>query len=646
MSYLTALILGLGSGAVIAALGLGVVVAHRVSRVVNFAHAAIGMYVAFVYYELRASGDLVLPFLGLPDRVHLVDRPTVSTALILSLVLAALCGALIYLVIFRPLRNAPPLARVVASLGLFVYLIAIAGLRFVGTGSASLILDGPLPDHLVIWGDLRVIADRYWLAVIVVIAAAVLSVGYRFTRLGLATRAVAGNERGAVLMGVSPNAIGIVNWVIASVLAGGAVILAAPVVRLEPTATSLLIVPAVAAALPGKFNSVWITVFTGLGIGMAQSLIQHLQRIWEWLPDLGLQQGLPLLIVLVTLAIQGEALPDRSALQTAQLPRAPDTRWVPAVTAVLLVIGIVVASFAASEWRSGLIISAIATIVALSVVVLTGYVGQISLATFAMAGVAAFAMVRFTDDWSMPFPIAPILGVLVAVFVGAVAAIPAVRVRGLNLAIATLAGAVAVEELVFKWGWFTGGFAGATAESPSIFGFDLGISALGKDFPRRTFVIMVLVLAALSIVAVGNLRRGSTGRRWLAVRANERAAAAAGIPVAQVKLSAFAISSALAGLAGVLLAYQRSIVSAGSFGVLDSLVAVAIAYLAGIATPIGAVVAGVLATGGLLTVFLDSISDSASKYQFAVNGIMLIVAAIKFPQGIVGVRNRKAKVAT
>ncbi len=636
MNHLTSLIVGLGSGAVIAALGVGVVVAHRASRVINFAHVSLGMYVAFVYYELRSSGELVLPILGLPARVSPVPRPTVATAFVMCLVLAAACGALIYAVVFRPLRSAPALARMVASLGLFVYLIAIVGLRFGTRGAVALVIDGPLPDHIVEVGSLRVPADRYLLAVIVVAVTAVLALGYRFTRLGLATRAVAENERGAVLMGISPNAVGVVNWMIASMLAAAAVILAAPVIRLDPSTTSLLIVPAVAAALPGRFNSVWATVATGFAIGMAQSEILSLQGEWEWLPRIGLQQGVPLLVVLVTLAVRGEVLPDRSAIAGPRLASAADTRHVPAVATVLLIVGVVATVFVGSDWRSGIITTAISTIVALSVVVITGYVGQISLATFAVAGIAAFSMVRFTADLGLPFPVAPVAGVAVAVLAGQVAALPAVRVRGLNLAIATLAAAVAVEELAFKWSWFTGGFEGAVTESPTLFGIDLGVSAIGDAFPRRTFVAMTLVCAAASLVVVANLRRGATGRRWLAVRANERAAAAAGISVARVKLSAFALSSTLAGIAGVLLAYSRTIVSSSSFGVFDSLTAVALAYLAGIATPIGAVVAGVLGAGGLLTVSLDAVSDNASSYQFAVNGIVLMVAAVRFPQGIVG----------
>ncbi|MCZ7527061.1 MAG: hypothetical protein M5U14_12170 [Acidimicrobiia bacterium] len=105
------LLLGLGGGAVVAALALGLVLTHRASGVINFAHGATGMYVAFVYFELRRSGDLVLPLLGLPARVHLVDRPTELTALTASMLVAAAVGVLVYGLVFRPLRRAAPSPR-------------------------------------------------------------------------------------------------------------------------------------------------------------------------------------------------------------------------------------------------------------------------------------------------------------------------------------------------------------------------------------------------------------------------------------------------------------------------------------------------------------------------------------------------------
>ena len=307
-----------------------------------------------------------------------------------------------------------------------------------------------------------------------------------------------------------------------------------------------------------------------------------------------------------------------------------------AVTGVVVLAGIVALVTLDSSYRLGIIISAIATVVALSVVVLTGLVGQISLATYALAGTAGFAMVRVGDSLGLGFPLAPLVGIIVAVGFGILAGLPAVRVRGLTLAVTTLAASIAIEELLFRWSWFSGGAEGARVPEPTIFGVDLGIAAPGDAYPRVAFGVLVLGAMALAMALVVNLRRGTTGRQWLAVRANERAAEAVGVPVARVKLGATAVAAGLAGLAGVLLAYQSQVVSAGSFGAIESLVAVAMAYLAGIATPVAALLAGVLTAGGLLTVVLDELSEGSSKYQFALNGLLLMVIAVRFPAGLIG----------
>ena len=641
-SHVTFLLLGLGAGAAIAALGLGVVVTHRTSGIINFAHAAVGMFIAFSYYELRASGDLVLPILGLPERLHLIDRPTVGTAFIIVLVYAALVGAGLYWAIFRHLMNAPALAGTVASLGLLLYLIAMAALRFDSQSASVLVLDGPLPNRIVKLGSVVSPLDRYLLAGIVIAAGVLLAAVAKWTRFGLATTALAENRKGVALLGISPDRVGTASWMIAVVLAGGALILAAPIVRLDPGTTSLLIVPALAAALPGRFIGLGSTVATGLALGMAQSELLSLQADWDWLPDIGLQQGIPFVLILATLAFRTEALPSRSSTaESRRLPSAPDHRYAIHVVLASAAAGALGLLLLGSSWRSGIIVSGIAALIALSVIVLSGLVGQVSLATYAVAGVAAFAMVRASDDLGLPFPLAPIVGICVAVLVGLIAGVAGLRSRGMTLTIATLAAAVAVEELVFRWDWFTGGLTGATVDRPSLLGVDLGISARGAAFPRKSFGILVLVLLVAGMLTIIKLRRSNTGRRWLAVRANERAAASLGISVETVKLEAFAVASLLAGVAGTLIAYQRELVSAGSFGVLDSIVALAIAYLAGIAAPIAALLAGALATGGLLTTALDALSDGASDRQFAVNGLLLIIAAVRYRNGILGLRPRR-----
>ena len=634
--HLTYLALGLGSGAVIALLGLGVLVTYRASGVINFAHAALGMYVGFAYYELRQSGDLVLPVLGFPDRVHIIDRPTVITAAGVCLLLAAAVGAIVYLLIFRPLRPAPPLARVVASLGLMAYLIGIVGLRFEGAAATTLRLDGPLPSDLRTVLGVQAPTDRWLLGVLTLAIATGLWALYRYTAFGLATRASAESEEGALLLGLAPTPIGLVNWMLAVAIGAIAVIAAAPVTGLDPTGTSLLIVPALGAALLGRFEAVWLTVFAGLGIGMLQSELFNVQRTSDWLPEIGIQQGVPFLVVLIALMWRGSTLPGRDALSVGRLPPALAPTHTIAVTALASVAGIVGLYALDSEWRLAIIISAIAAITALSIIVLTELVGQMSLATFALAGTAAFAMIRSAESLGLPFPFAPILGIGVAVVVGTLAGLPAFRVRGLTLAVATLAASIAIEELLFKWSWFSGGASGSTVPEPSIFGIDLGISAVGDAYPKQAFGVLVLLCMFGSMVVVVNLRQRSTGRRWLAVRANERAAEAAGVSAVRAKLTANALASGLAGLSGVLIAYERQAISGSSFAALQSLFAMAIAYLAGIATPVAALLAGVLTAGGLLTILLDTLSEGSSKYQFTMNGLLLIVVAVRFPAGVIG----------
>jgi len=288
-----------------------------------------------------------------------------------------------------------------------------------------------------------------------------------------------------------------------------------------------------------------------------------------------------------------------------------------------------------SDWRGAIIVSGIAAVLSLSVVVITGYVGQISLAQYALAGISAFMVVRITEGMGIHFPFTPILAALVAVAAGLIVGIPAVRVRGINLAIATLAAAVAIEELVFKWQWFTGGLVGSRVEAPTLFGWDLSANLAG-EFERWQFGLLVVVVTALLFIAVGNLRRGNTGVRWLAVRSNERAAAAAGINVAGTKLRAFAVSSFIAGLGGTLIAYRQPTLTPGDFLVIASLVALALAYLAGITSLAGAALAGAMFNAGLLTVALEHINEGSSEYQFTVNGLLLIVVAVVYPSGITG----------
>lgn len=622
---------------------------RRASNVINFAHAAIGVYLASAFFELRRSGDLVLPVLGLPARVHLVPRPTITTALTVTVTLGALVGLVVYYLVFRPLRDASALARVVASLGLLLYLQEVVRMRFPTAGAAVQVRRKVLTETPVHLLGTTVSANRLILAGLALVVAAALGATFRYTRFGLVTRAAAESEKGALLLGISPDAAGAINWVLASVLAGMAVVLIEPITGLDPTTTSLLVVPALAAALVGDLRSFGWTTAGGLGIGMIQSLILGYavrpDTTWipDWLPTTGLQQAIPVIVIVALLAWRGDRLPDRAALTARRLPPSPTPRhvalWCAAGSAA--VVGALF-TFDAPH-RQALMVSMVFALLALSVVVVTGYVGQISLAPLAFAGVAGFTTIHLAA--TLPMPLAIVLAAGFSSALGILVGLPATRVRGMTLAVATLAAAVAIEALVLGSESFSGGAAGMSAPRPRLFGLDLGISARGADNFRPAFGIVVLIVLLCACVGVANLRRNRTGLRWLAVRANERAAAAAGIDVRRAKLGAFAVSSFIAGLAGALMAFSATTLSPSSFMVIGALVVVALTYLGGVSSIGGALVAGAMTQSGLITTVTDTWSGGASgKYVFALSGIALIVTAIAAPEGLTGLmRDRVTK---
>lgn len=637
----------------IAVLAVGLIVSFRTSNVLNFAHAAMGMYVAYAYFGLRnfdvagrdLGGDLPLPIIGLPTHVHVIDRPTVATALAVALVAAVVLAAVVYGLVFRPLRDAPALARVVASLGVFLYLQSVMQLRTseTGAGAASLKLTSLLPRSAVAIGDASVPWASFVLAGLAILAALGLGAVYRYTRFGLATRAAAEHEAGAMLTGLSPDGLGFLNWVIATVSAGIAIILFAGASgRLDPTETSLLVVPALAAALLGRMSSFWIATAAGLGISMAQSVLGTFQArsdwLPHWLPNGGLREALPVLVILAAITVTGARLPTRGAIVDARLPESPVPRR--PVLAALVLGGITVVGLLTLDelWRLAIVVSVIAAIVALSSVVLTGYVGQISLAQYAFAGLAAFATAKLAVE-GIAFPWAPLLAIATTVVVGVIVGLPALRVRGITLAVATIGAAVTIEQLVFNSPSLTGL---RDLPAPHLLGIDLSFLAGGRDNFRPTFGIFAVVVLALCAVAVANWRRSATGLRWLAVRSNERAAAAAGIDVGATKLHAFAVSSGIAGIGGALLAYELPALSPQQFLVVGALAVLALCYLGGIATVTGALVAGALASGGLLTQLQGGATAEASSYQFAVSGLLLVVVVIVAPDGLALVGRRLA----
>jgi ABC-type branched-subunit amino acid transport system ATPase component/branched-subunit amino acid ABC-type transport system permease component len=620
------LLLGVGNGAVFGALALALVLTYRSSGVLNLATSAVALYAAYTFAFLR-QGQLFIPIPGPPALVSVGGPMAVGPAMVIALAAATVLGLLSYLVIFRPLRHSPPAAGLVASVGVLAVIQGVIAAR-VGTGVVSV---GPVfPSSTLTIGGFAVTSDRLYLGATIIVIAAALAAVMRFTRFGLATRAAAETEKGAVVTGLSPDRIAVSNWVLSSLIAGLAGILISPIVPLQPVAYSLFIVPALAAALLGQFSAIAPTVVAGLAIGMIQSWITFLQAEHPGLPQTGLQEMVPLVLIFVLLAARGRSLPGRGTLITHTLGRAPRPRTVTVPAAVGIVAGVAAIVATQGQYRAALVTTLITAVICLSLVVVTGYTGQISMAQLTLAGASGFLLSTATTSWGLPFPIAPLVAALITTGIGLVLGLVTLRSRGMTLAVVTLAFAVAIEAFWFDNSSLNGGLTGAPVRPPMLFGLNLGP---GTGTVRAAFAIMCLVVLVGVAVSVALLRRSRLGGAMLAVRANERSAAAAGINVRAVRLAAFGIGAFIAGLGGDLLTYQQTLVPAASFTALGGIGLFATAYLAGVTSVSGGVLAGILADGGLLFVWLNGLVSFGSWYD-VITGVLLIVTVIFNPEGM------------
>ncbi|HEY2265003.1 MAG TPA: ABC transporter permease, partial [Streptosporangiaceae bacterium] len=600
--------------------------------VVDFAHGAVAMFIAYVFVNLRSFGQLELPVVLIPHQISLNGGTGLNTglAIIISLVYAAVLGLVLYVLIYRPIRSASPLTRVCASVGVMLGLEAIAVLNF----STQPVATNPIfPSSALSLAGITFPEDRLYFTGVVVIIAVALALAYRFSRFGLATRAGAENDRGAALTGISANQIAGQNWIIATVLAGAAGILIAPVASLDPNSYTLFVVPALAAALIGRFQSFWLTALAGLLIGCAQSEITKLITVWTWLPQQGLGDAIPFVVIIVVMAARSRTVLARGGEAAERNPSIGRPQAPLRTAAACFVAGLILLFVLSSVLRFAFITSLTVTCIALSVVVLTGYVGQVSLAQMSLAGIGGFMIGHIASDWGIGFPWSLILAGLCSVPVGLVIGLPALRLRGVNLAVVTLGFAAAMDAVVFNSSSFTGGTAGLPIKAPRLPGLNLGITQ-GKTYPTVIFGVLVLVVVILLGLLVARLRRGPAGRMLLAIRSNERAAGSVGINVAQGKLMAFGLAAFIAGIGGALTGYMQGELTADSFAAFTSIALLAIVFVAGVGRIAGAVVAGIMfSAAGLFVTFLNIHLD-VGKYQAIVAGIALVLTAVQNPDGI------------
>jgi ABC-type branched-subunit amino acid transport system ATPase component/branched-subunit amino acid ABC-type transport system permease component len=604
INYLQFGILGLATGAVFALIAQGAVLVYRGSGLLNLAQGAFAMVGAYAFYTFHVQWHI----------------PSILS-LIASICLCALGGWLMHLLVLRPMHQSSSLTRVVATLGVVLILQSGAYLIYGQYPKPTTSLISRKTVFLMSGNRLPIGVDSLTIIGIVVVLTAVLTYVYRFTRVGRLTSAVAENSLVTSTLGHSPDTVAALNWGLGSALAGLAGILIAPAISLEPTGLVLLVIPALSAALVGQFKSFPVTLAAAMLIGIAESEITFKVSTPGW------QDAAPFLIVILILVIRGEGLPLRSFVLD-RLPRVGSGKIhaIPVLVAYAVVLGLVFNS--GPDWVGAFVFTLSLAVVCLSVVVITGYAGQLSLGQFSLAGLAALIGAKFALH--MPFILMLIVTVLAIAAVGGILGLPALRTRGATLAIVTLGLGSAIVNVFLLNGAFTGGPGGITPPIPHLFGWDLDPFLL----PHR-YGLFVVTVTFLACIAVANLRRGVIGRRLLATRSNERGAAALGINVAGAKLYAFTLGSGIAALGGLLLAFYQPTLTFSNFTVFTSVYIIAVTVTAGVAYVAGAPFGALLIAGGVISQLFIGFS-SINLYLPLIGGLAVVITLLAAPNGQVG----------
>ncbi|MCZ7526749.1 MAG: branched-chain amino acid ABC transporter permease/ATP-binding protein [Acidimicrobiia bacterium] len=616
-----AAVFGLGAGALYALAAQGVVLIYRGSGIINFAQGAMGMVGAYVFFELRYDGG------GASQPIPTNDHGF-WFALIGGVVTSALLGFLTYVLVMRPLRNASPLTRLIATLGVFTILTSAAVLEY---GTDPIFIPSFYPSGQVKLGS-EIVVGVEQLVVLAVVTGLTLGLWllYRYTRFGLATTAVAESERTAAAFGWSPERIAAVNWALGAALGGLAGILIIPIsFALQVSTLTNLVLAALAVALVARFTSFPVALAAGIGLGVAKSVLAH------YVDQLGVADSTPFLMIILYMVFRGTALPVRGFIFD-RLPALGSgrVRWTVFVPVIAGTAGLI--AVLSDTWVGAITTTMIVGVILLSIVVLSGYAGQLSLGQWAVAGMGAYIAGRLVGAADVPFELAMLLGVIGTIPVGVLFALPAVRTRGVNLAIVTLGLGLTLQQVLFQNPDYTGGFTGTVVGRQSF----LGIEIDSVSYPER-FALFVLAAFALAGLMVARLRRGRVGRRLIAVRDNERAAASLGIGVVGVKVYAFAVASAIAALGGVLFAFRSRSVNFFYFNNFESITYVGLAVIGGIGFVIGSAFGAMLAVGALAAVFVDQVFAGALlfgrpvvDYTPLVGGLALIVVLVSDPDGM------------
>jgi ABC-type branched-subunit amino acid transport system ATPase component/branched-subunit amino acid ABC-type transport system permease component len=617
-AFLQFLIIGLGAGATYALFAHGAVLVYRGSGLVNFAQGAIGTFAAYIaFVDLKGK----------------YEWPT-----LLAIIVAVAAGGLVSFafqaIVLRALRRAAAIVRVIATIGLLGLLQAVVVKRY---GVANKAVESYLPHKVFRWGDIAVQEERIYLFVITLVVTFGLWAWTRYTRVGLAISASAQNERAVQTLGWSPDRLSAITWTLGGMLGGFAAVLAAPLTGLSAvTFTIVVTVAGLGAALLGGFQSFPLTLVGGLIIGIGEAMATlyggDIQDLLHQDLITGLSRLPAFLVIFVVVVVRGRGLPLRSHV-AERLPKlgTGEINVRGLLLAAAITLGLLFGVMDAT-WAQATYISLASGVMILSIIVLTGYAGQISLAQWALAGIGALLAGRMVRA-DVPMEIAILLGVLLTIPVGLLFAVPALRTRGVNLAVVTLGLGFLTSEVVFANPNYLGNeIDGGTRIGPvELF----GISVDAFNHPHAWAAVNLIVFVLLALL-VANLRRSRSGRRLIAVRTNERAAASLGISVFGVKLYAFGISAGLAAAAGILVGFRGSIVTYTEFNVFASINSVGGAVIGGLGYVLGAAFGAPNAIGGLGTVMIRDWFNLVA-WEVIIGSLVLFAILIIHQNGVADV---------
>jgi branched-chain amino acid transport system permease protein len=606
-------------GGRIALIALGIALVYRANRVINFAAADLGVAPITL---------VVMLVLGLGWNYWL--------GLGIGLVSAVALGALTEMIIIRRFRKAPRLILMVATIGISQLLLSLAlAIPSWISGDALAGLGQRLePPFTASWSFGGTIFNANDILTMIAVPLCLIALALFLSRshTGMAVRAAAERSDRAAMLGIPVGRVQTIVWTIATLLAFIAMFLRAGAVGLplgQPLGPALL-VQAIGAAVIGRFERFPTIAFAAIGIGILDQACTFQPGNRPPFNDVMI-----FVIVLVALLVVQRATTTRSGdVSTwqnvdevrpvpAELKHLPEVRFffwgVGAICAAFL---LVVPAFLSQSRISLASVIVIFAIVGVSLVVLTGWAGQVSLGQVAFMGIGGAVGGALTSRQGWDISLAMLVGGLVGAVVAVIIGYPAIRRRGLTLAVITLAFALVTQTYLLNTEFFGSWLPDGRIERPAVFGV-IDISS------ETRFYYFSLVVLALIMLAARGIRRSRTGRALIAIRENENAAQAYGISVVRTTVAAFAISGFMAAVAGVLFVHEQNGLGSTVFAPTESIKTFSTVVIGGLASLPGAVLGSVYVRGAQY--FLNG------TWQLIASGAGVLLVLWIYPGGLGGI---------